>query len=98
MKFTLHRRSKTGEYYPQTYQIEGPNLRGYMLHINHYEGHYLGPAAIPQTIRGGRGSHEPGISYSYLSESSAGSWYFRIMSTSFDCNWPAACLNGGASY
>ena len=50
--FTVHGRSKTGEISPRTYQVEGPNYRGYMLRVRLEKGKYLGQAAVPQTIRG----------------------------------------------
>ena len=50
--YTLHNRSKTGEVYPQTYQQEGPNFKGFMLTISLQSGKYGGAAVVPQTLSG----------------------------------------------
>lgn len=50
--YTLHSRSKTGEVYPQTYQQEGPNFKGFMLSVSLQEGKYGGAAVVPQTLQG----------------------------------------------
>jgi hypothetical protein len=50
--YTLHSRSKTGEVYPQTYQQEGPNFKGFMLNVSLQEGQYGGAAAVPQILQG----------------------------------------------
>jgi hypothetical protein len=50
--YTLHNRSKTGEVYPQTYQQEGPNFKGFQLSVSLQPGKYLGAAVVPQTLQG----------------------------------------------
>ena len=52
MMFTLHSKSKTGEVFPQTYQQEGPNFKGFILTVSQQEGRYQGAAMIPQTLQG----------------------------------------------
>ena len=52
MTFTLHGRSKTGEVSPKTHQEEGPNYKGFMLHIALHDGRYQGAAVVPQTLQG----------------------------------------------
>lgn len=52
MMFTVHRKSKTGEVFPQTYQEEGPNFRGFLLNVSLKEGAYEGAAVVPQTLQG----------------------------------------------
>jgi hypothetical protein len=52
MMFTLHSKSKTGEVYPETYQQEGPNFKGFILRIEVLDGKYEGAAVIPQTLQG----------------------------------------------
>lgn len=52
MLFTVHGRSKSGEIFPQTYQEEGPNFKGFMLRIKQVKGVYEGAAVVPQTLRG----------------------------------------------
>ncbi len=52
MMYTVHSRSKSGEIYPQTYQEEGPNFRGFMLRVALEEGAYAGAAAVLQTLQG----------------------------------------------
>lgn len=52
MMFTLHSKSKTGEVYPQTYQEEGPNFKGFLLRVSIQKGPYQGAAVIPQTLQG----------------------------------------------
>ncbi len=48
MDFTVHRRSMTGEVFSQTDVMEGPNFRGFVLHIDLRDGPYDGQAAVPQ--------------------------------------------------
>jgi hypothetical protein len=52
MMFTVHGKSKTGEVFPQTYQEEGPNFKGFLLRVSLKEGAYEGAAVVPQTLRG----------------------------------------------
>src|SRR5690348_13781988 len=52
MMFTLHSRSKSGEVYPQTYQQEGPNFKGFILRVALHDGKYEGAAVVPQTLQG----------------------------------------------
>jgi len=52
MNFTLHSISKTGEIFPQTYQTEGPNFKGFILTVSWRDGRYLGAAMVPQTLQG----------------------------------------------
>jgi hypothetical protein len=52
MMFTMHGKSKTGEVFPQTYQEEGPNFRGFLLNVSLKEGAYEGAAVVPQTLQG----------------------------------------------
>ena len=52
MMFTLHSVSKTGEVSPQTYQREGPNVKGFILGIALQDGKYEGAAMVPQTLQG----------------------------------------------
>jgi hypothetical protein len=51
MMFTLHRRNKAGEVFPDTYQEEGPNWKGFMLRITLHDGKYQGAAVVPQTLQ-----------------------------------------------
>ena len=51
MIFTLHRRGKAGEPFPDTYQEEGPNWKGFILHVTLREGKYQGAAAVPQALQ-----------------------------------------------
>ena len=50
--FTLHSKSKTGEVYPETYQQEGPNFKGFILRVEVLDGKYEGAAVMPQTLQG----------------------------------------------
>jgi hypothetical protein len=52
MMYTLHSTSKTGEVYPQTYQKEGPNFKGFILTVSLQDGRYEGAAVVPQTLQG----------------------------------------------
>jgi hypothetical protein len=52
MMFTVHSTSKTGEVYPQTFQKEGPNFKGFILTVSLQEGRYEGAAVVPQTLQG----------------------------------------------
>ena len=52
MTFTVHNRSKSGEIFPQTYQQEGPNYKGFMLHVSLRDGKDAGAAVVPQTLQG----------------------------------------------
>lgn len=52
MMFALHGRSKTGEIFPQTYEEEGPNFKGFILRIVLHDGKYQGAATVPQTLQG----------------------------------------------
>lgn len=52
MMFIIHNESKTGEFFSQTCQREGPNFKGFILAISLYDGRYEGAASVPQTIRG----------------------------------------------
>ena len=52
MMFTLHNRSKSGEISPKTYELEGPNFKGFMLRVSLETGKYEGAAVIPQTLQG----------------------------------------------
>ena len=51
MIFTLHRRGKAGEPFPDTYQEEGPNWKGFILRVTLREGKYQGAAAVPQALQ-----------------------------------------------
>src|SRR5439155_23836766 len=51
MMFTLHRRGKAGEVFPDTYQEEGPNWKGFILRVTLREGTYGGAAAVPQILQ-----------------------------------------------
>lgn len=51
MMLTIHRRSKTGEIFPQTDQHEGPSYKGFVLHISQHSGPYQGAAVTPQTLQ-----------------------------------------------
>lgn len=48
MTFTLHRRGKGGEVFPDTYQEEGPNVKGFLLRVTMRAGEYREAAAVPQ--------------------------------------------------
>lgn len=52
MKFTVHARSKSGEIFPKTHEEEGPNFKGFVLHVSLNDGKYMGAAAAPQTFQG----------------------------------------------
>lgn len=52
MLFTLHRRLRTGEVNPATYQEEGPNFKGFLLKMRLEKGLYDGPALVPQEVPG----------------------------------------------
>ena len=52
MKFTVHARSKSGEIFPKTHEEEGPNFKGFVLHVSLHDGKYMGAAVAPQTIQG----------------------------------------------
>ncbi len=52
MIFTVHNRSKTGEVFPTTRQEEGPNYKGFYLHVSLQPGKYEGAAVVPQTLAG----------------------------------------------
>jgi hypothetical protein len=51
MTFTLHRRVKGGEVFPDTYQEEGPKVKGFILRVTMREGTYGGAAAVPQILQ-----------------------------------------------
>jgi hypothetical protein len=51
MIFSVHRRSKTGEVYPELDRVEGPNFKGFMLRISLNKGKYEGAAQVPQTLK-----------------------------------------------
>jgi hypothetical protein len=50
MMFTVHPRSKTGEVYEKTQQVEGPNFKGFILSLSLQEGTYQGAAVVPATL------------------------------------------------
>ncbi|HEY7310080.1 MAG TPA: hypothetical protein VH643_12030 [Gemmataceae bacterium] len=52
MMFTLHGRSKSGEFFPETHRQEGPNFKGFILHVEVHDGRYQGAAVVPQTLQG----------------------------------------------
>jgi hypothetical protein len=51
MMFTLHRRGKGGDVFPDTYQDEGPKAKGFILRVTLNDGTYQGAAVVPQTLR-----------------------------------------------
>jgi hypothetical protein len=52
MTFTVHGRGKSGEIFAQTHQQEGPNFKGFLLHVSLRDGKYEGAAVVPQTLQG----------------------------------------------
>jgi hypothetical protein len=52
MRFTIHGRSKTGQFDAGTYQQEGPNFKGFILRVALQEGKYAGAAVVPQILQG----------------------------------------------
>ena len=52
MMFTLHSMDKSGKFYSDTYQKEGPNSKGFILTVSLEEGPYLGALMSSQTLHG----------------------------------------------
>lgn len=51
MMFTLHGRWKTGEITSKTHQQEGPNYKGFLLHVTSRRGREVYQLVTPQTMR-----------------------------------------------
>jgi hypothetical protein len=51
MVFTVHGRLKTGEILSTTYQVVGPNVKGFILAIHAEKGLYNGQAIVPQIVQ-----------------------------------------------
>jgi hypothetical protein len=51
MEFLVHGGNKTGEFAPQARREEGPNYRGFLLHIQVLDDRFPMAAAVPQEIR-----------------------------------------------
>jgi len=50
MTFTVHHRTRVGEFSSETYEIEAPNHTGFQLIVSQRDGVYDGPMETPQTL------------------------------------------------